>query len=257
LATTRASREAHLAGIQYMDLPKTLQDAVDVTRALQVPYLWVDSLCIIQDDVDGRDWRIESAKMDRIYEGSFLTISATSAQAVTEGFLGQRIVIASEPETTTPKTRHRHDAVIPEDSDEANLRQYPLLSRAWTFQERLLSTRTLHFLPHETIFECRSDMWCECGGSRADQLWKKGKVRGSVYNRAAAGAFRGDIYRGPSEVWQLLIQQYSKRRLSKWEDRLLALSGIARKFSKQFGMNATGAYHAGLWEVDILWHVLW
>jgi hypothetical protein len=204
ITTTRDTREERLAGICYADLPKTLQDAVAVTRALKIPFLWADSLCIIQDDVDGRDWRIESAKMDTIYEGAVLTLSATGAMSVTDGFLVEAEDRAPELDKSTSipwvdfdgrpvevfvRPRLRHDAIIPEDLSVADTTRYPLLSRGWTFQERLLSTRTLHFLPQEVIWECRCDIWCECGGARADQLWKKGEFRGSLYTGSSLATF--------------------------------------------------------------------
>ncbi|KAK5657422.1 hypothetical protein OQA88_2994 [Cercophora sp. LCS_1] len=271
ITTTRDTREERVAGICYADLPKTLQDAVAVTRALKIPYLWADSLCIIQDDVNGRDWRMESAKMDIIYEGAVLTLSATGAMSVTDGFLVETEDRAPELGSSVPipwvdfngrlvevfvRPRLRHDVIIPEDLSVADTTRYPLLSRGWTFQERLLSTRTLHFLPQEIIWECRCDIWCECGGARADQLWKKGEFRGSVYNRIVAANAREGKNEDPSAIWHGLVQQYSKRKLSKRDDRLLALSGIARRFSSQFDVTI-GSYLAGLWEVDFLWHLMW
>jgi hypothetical protein len=65
--------------IDFGDLPRSFQDAVRITlritRRLKIRYLWIDTLCIIQDSID--DWAAESAQMARIYKSSLLTISFT------------------------------------------------------------------------------------------------------------------------------------------------------------------------------------
>ena len=75
--TTRVNEARHLHEISISDLPCTFQDAIRVTSALGIRYLWIDSLCIVQDDK--KDWAVEAAKMAHIYRGSYLTIAATSA----------------------------------------------------------------------------------------------------------------------------------------------------------------------------------
>lgn len=77
LRTTHATKAAHMVSIPMRTLPKTFRDAIDVTRALNVRYIWIDSLCIVQDDLE--DWEQEAAKMASIYEGSFLTIAAADS----------------------------------------------------------------------------------------------------------------------------------------------------------------------------------
>lgn len=70
-------------GIDWDDLPRTFQDAVITTRAIGIQYLWIDSLCIIQDDLG--DWRQESSKMAEVYTNAWLTIAASYARDSTEG----------------------------------------------------------------------------------------------------------------------------------------------------------------------------
>lgn len=77
LTTTKDTIEQRRRNIPFSELPRTFQDAVQITRALGLRYLWIDSLCIIQDDKD--DWQFESAKMAEIYLGSCLTIAATAS----------------------------------------------------------------------------------------------------------------------------------------------------------------------------------
>jgi hypothetical protein len=74
--------------VQFSSLPRTFREAIAITRALGIAYLWVDSLCIIQDDDD--DWRAESAKMGFVYEQAYCTIAATAASDGSQGCFAQK-----------------------------------------------------------------------------------------------------------------------------------------------------------------------
>jgi hypothetical protein len=81
--TTTANISQRKTSINFKELSKTFQDAVVVTRTMAVRYLWIDSLCICQDDL--RDWEREAAKMASVYSNAYLTISATGAKDGTVG----------------------------------------------------------------------------------------------------------------------------------------------------------------------------
>jgi hypothetical protein len=87
LQTTRENYQQRLEGILEQDLPKTFLDAVQITRGLGIQYLWIDSLCVVQDDLV--DWESEAAKMANVYSGAWLTISATQASDSNLGCLTQ------------------------------------------------------------------------------------------------------------------------------------------------------------------------
>ena len=271
--TTVSNMNMRKSRIRYIELPKTLQDAVDITRALKIQYIWIDSLCIIQDSVENRDWHVESAKMASIYQGAILTLAATRSPAVSSGFLGSRdppsrtfdelpeerwshviewTNFSGETEEVFVRQRINHSAIVGEDS---RLPGCPLLSRGWTFQERLMSTRTLHFLQQEMIWECKSDFGCECLSIEADQSWKKSKIRGSLFNRMRSGELGSLNW---TTVWTDLITEYSKRLLTNEADRLPAIYGIARQFQ---GLSVEqiklGRYLAGHWEENFVWQLTW
>ena len=86
--TTTATILQHQIGIEISSLGRTLQDAIRVARSLHIPYLWVDSLCIIQDDA--QDMAREIAKMSEYYENGYVSICASAASSYSEGFLGAR-----------------------------------------------------------------------------------------------------------------------------------------------------------------------
>jgi hypothetical protein len=166
--TSTANIEERKVGIPWQGLSKTFRDAIVFAMKLDFHYLWIDSLCIIQDDP--ADWDIESSKMSDIYQNASLTLAATVSSSDSEGcypdeILPSHIVIRPEardsdrPAIAIRKALH-HWNQMP--ASQVALK-FPLLSRAWVFQERLLSRRILHFCDSELIWECRQLSECECG----------------------------------------------------------------------------------------------
>ena len=90
LRTTQRTLKRHMQSLEFQNLPQTFQDAIRVTRLLGIRYLWIDSLCIIQDD--HQDWLNQAAEMGSIYQHSLVTIAVHSAQNSSEGFLWRRTV---------------------------------------------------------------------------------------------------------------------------------------------------------------------
>jgi hypothetical protein len=182
--TTKENLQSHLKGIAWSTLPRAFQEAVVFTRALGIRYLWIDSLCLIQDDIQAR--LEESVRMDEIFGSAFLAIAATSATdssmqplfpAKTQPFKIQatdnkgqlsKIYVREQPSHYSFKApfdegSHMNEWELPFNiSEEANLHT-PLLKRAWAYTERLLSPRILHFTKSEMILECREGYSCECG----------------------------------------------------------------------------------------------
>jgi hypothetical protein len=85
--TTTDNIDHRLEGFNISELPKTFQDAIRVTKELDIHYLWIDSLCIIQEGDNGEDWRKESRLMENVYSSASCTIAATSAKDMKDGFL--------------------------------------------------------------------------------------------------------------------------------------------------------------------------
>jgi Heterokaryon incompatibility protein (HET) len=159
---TKSNLEERKHAIPISTLNKTFRDAIEVTRWLGIEYLWIDSMCIIQDDDD--DWTREASKMAMVYEGSMLTISATSARDGRDGFLGPRPVFGTRVESVRDelitneiyireRPSHRafelgHDDMHRLSTDQA---AYPALNRGWCHQERMLSPRVLHYTKWELV----------------------------------------------------------------------------------------------------------
>jgi hypothetical protein len=164
LKLTQDDKAGLRQGIKFESLPSTLRDAVIVASTFEIPYLWIDALCIIQDDRS--DMGRELAVMAQIYENASLTISASRASSVKEGFLQPRrpfkdsATVAFVLSLFTPFSNRFEPSLsflaaelisfetpnhkISEAEHEGSPRD-PLVSRAWCFQERALSKRLVEF----------------------------------------------------------------------------------------------------------------
>lgn len=153
LITTLANLASRKERIPFDELPLTFKDAVTTTRKLKIPYLWIDSLCIIQDSPS--DWEREAGKMALVYAGSICTLSALGAHNSHGGFF--RLVEKERDfvyryDLNLGSQRIRVFPCEPNDW----LLDGPLMERAWTLQERELSNRILHFPRDELLWECKT-----------------------------------------------------------------------------------------------------
>jgi len=263
IKTTLSNLEAHTRCIPFSDLNKTFQDAVVITRKLGFRYLWIDSLCIIQDSKD--DWRREAGWMASIYSGSELTLSATWATSGDSGLFYPR------PECRKVEfpyinvnghaegrwfMRKRSAALFSSDVLEG-----PLNSRGWVLQERLLSNRTLHFCKDQLYWECKSSVWKECTGIMNDglatypvALFRNNIFRTRIGTTQPSGTISADAgVEHLCEGWYKLVEDYTNRSLSVIQDRLPAVLGIANTLRCSY----SGRYIWGLWESGLLRGLLW
>jgi hypothetical protein len=244
ISTTRENIEDHKKEIPFAMLPPTFQDAIEVTRRLGVRYLWIDALCIVQDD--RQDWEGESGKMADVYHNSFITIAATSADSPKTGCFSASPTSRLELGSVYAQLIHH----FPNSPIDDGSSRFPLLTRAWAYQERMLAPRVIHLGREELVWECFSIHHCECG---AGQRHLKGEVSKSRFFDAVIQPGL-DSHRSPEETWRRTVIQYSPLALSVPSDKLPALSGLAQKMRS--ATNQT--YIAGLWErtlpLDLLWY---
>lgn len=218
-------------------LPKTLRDAIDVTRKLNIGYIWIDALCIIQGNRN--DWLTESAKMESIYGGSYLNIAAASAVDVSEGLFlklpfyngGFFARTGAMPQGST--IRNFHSAAVAKEA----LQDYHLAKRAWAVQEKLLSPRTVYFGDCGLSWECRHAFYSEFLPEGVADLKYK-----SLLPRKAQ-----------PWNWIDVVTLYTKANLTIDSDRLPALSGIAARQHQITG----GTYLAGLWKDSLFEQLTW
>jgi hypothetical protein len=142
-----ATHEELTAGVLLTTLPRTVQDTVRFTEYINVKWLWVDALYIIQDQK--HDWHGEAARMQQVYQNAFLTIGALGASdsdtglyALRDPLLYSPCYILSTRQGETIYTR-QHNMTF-----SGNKEIWPLHRRGWVMQERILAPRTLNFGPY-------------------------------------------------------------------------------------------------------------
>lgn len=149
--------QERLKGFTFSELPKTFQDAIRVTRELGIQYLWIDSLCIIQENQ--KDWEHEAKRMEGVYASAYCTIAATSAVDSNAGFLERNI--SNEYVHVQDASGRRFYVCTDIDDFENDVENAHLNKRAWVMQERVLSRRTIHFSANQVYFECGEGIYCE------------------------------------------------------------------------------------------------
>lgn len=147
--------------LELPKLPRTFRDAVSVTRSLGIQYLWIDSICIIQDDpVDKED---EIRNMENVFSSAYVTISATCSRGATDGFFKSRPPRLCHS-LDLPSTNMGHSRIHlcePIDNFERDVERSELSRRGWVFQERALSRRIIHFTDTQLYWECGNGIRCE------------------------------------------------------------------------------------------------
>jgi Heterokaryon incompatibility protein (HET) len=233
-------------------IPTTFANTIQVTRAIGIRYIWIDSLCIIQDSKE--DWQMEASCMDRIYEHAWCNIAATKATNSSEGLFSDRGPSTVRPVEVEARWRShapaKYSCWIP-DLWSMNIDDSHLLHRAWVAQERILAPRVLHFAEGQIFWECCSLRACETYplGIPNDTSFKP-----SLDTQSLTTDFIP--YRTPAlqryRLWQIYIKMYTASKLTKpTEDKFLAISGLARK------IGPPEDYAAGLWKPILAYQLRW
>lgn len=224
-------------------LTKTFTDAIKISRSAGIAYLWIDSLCIIQDD--HHDWEVESSRMTSVYGGSSLNIAASSARDGTEGcFLKPDEYFAGFAAEICIDGQKRACDFIQVDEYSYCVSGSHLASRGWALQEKVLAPRTLHCGDRGLFWECRTDM--------ASEYFPDGFIGA----RRQLSPYSLLLHPNRlADTWDLVRDKFITCDLTCPEDKLVALSGVARAVSEMTG----DQYVAGLWrknlEAELCWRV--
>jgi hypothetical protein len=231
LRTTMDTLSFFMHDIPWHFLPQTFQDAVSFVRKLNIYFLWIDCLCIIQDSP--LDWQQQSGDMASIYQNAYITLAATasldaSGGCYTSNRLKQDLVPLAVLRYPNGSEREIYARIALTHGG------FPLLTRGWIYQERLLSPRVLHFAGKELIWECDRKVDCECGSQDVGKSFKRPK-------------------NDPTFSWNKVIEDYTALSLTFPNDILPALSGIAKVFATRL----QDQYVAGMWRRTIIRDLLW
>lgn len=249
LTLTQSSLPRLEAGIFTSELPKSFQDAIHITRELGVRFLWIDSLCILQDSVS--DWQQEAALMADVYRGSLCNIAATGASDANVGCLYLR---TSPPKPCVVKSSWgdvANDEYLIYDQSFwiSSFENDPLRQRAWVVQELLLSPRILHM--------GKTQMYWECYESKACEYYPDGfpGFIGFLTEKKPLEETELGGVGGPALVqdWRNILRTYTSCKLTKSEDKLIAISGVVKVLQKSTG----DKYFAGLWGEHLATDLLW
>ena len=261
-------------GFKASSLPRTLQDAVKVTQKLGLEYLWVDSLCIVQDEDE--DQLNELPNMASYYENAYFTLIAGGAKC-TDGFLAPKKACDKHKGASSFRNmlarpflcrkRDTHVCLFREETP-YDLSKEPVFKRAWTFQERIMSPRVLMY-GQRVVWQCKSLQVSDGGcDDWTEDPWNKGhrQIQMALNRASPEGADANSFAvktshandatttsNGLYDVWYQVVREFSRRSLTFQDDKLPAISALATKVQSING----DEYLAGLWRNDLLRGLLW
>ncbi|KAI0830152.1 heterokaryon incompatibility protein-domain-containing protein [Trametes gibbosa] len=260
-------------GIDVCILPQTIRDAIYVTHSLGHQYLWVDSLCIVQDSYEEKCREI--GRIDQFYRGAFLTIVAGSAHASSEGFLHDRpatsrgvtfpFICPSRPHDSSPRSaRATGQSVVGTARitptfihTEGEIQQFdaakdPVHRIGWLMQELLLSPRALIFTSETLQFRCHTSTQ-NIGKSFYDARRELRLPDVVFLPQPPRVVHYSDEWIAAHQSWVNIVEDYSGRAVSALSDRMIACSAMARDLQRAL----ESEYLAGLWRHSLLSDLLW
>ncbi|KAF2099169.1 HET-domain-containing protein [Rhizodiscina lignyota] len=264
--TTSMNYSANCRQIKLEALAKSIRDAILFTKQLGIRYLWVDALCIIQDD--SNDKYTEIGNMSGIYKNAAVTLSAARSRTCQDGFLHDNDLVISWMKRAFKLSFRCPDGYL-DDIFLAEMRREsspkePIDFRAWTFQESLLSPRSIIFSSSQTLWRCIS-------GTSADghcAPWERlsavygtiGPIRNSTISETDATDDEprdDDTLHQTRQMahlrWADIVHEVTSRHLTVGQDKLPSISAIATELA----FYAKDMYLAGIWKSNLIPSLLW
>ncbi|RDI82270.1 hypothetical protein Vi05172_g7655 [Venturia inaequalis] len=245
-------------GFPIAFLPKTFQDAISVTRTLGIDFIWIDSLCIIQDSKD--DWEKEASHVGQVYESSYCNLAATDACNATEGLFFKRntglletfdVQISWGIELLGLRVSGLYtlcpEGLVRLGDDPYMTTTSPLNDRGWVLQEQLLAPRNVSFGKKQVTWFCRECEACEAFPRGVPiRAWQEREMGGRLYqgifyhqvkqaihgkapDTDEGGAGRHTLYNS----WKMIVTEYTRRNLTFGSDKLAALNGITNLMAQK------------------------
>lgn len=242
--------------IDVASLPLAFRDCIDVARNLQLHigplFLWIDSLCIIQDSE--ADWNAQAGVMDSIYQYAYCNFALCDSSSVS-------ILPTMAPELAFPvplehpcDERYRIGNFYPFRS---LVSSSALDGRGWVFQEIMLAPRVVYFSHQQILWACHClhatqyNPTTDCSESSGVRSWRQER---RIVGSAAIQSSEPGID-DPVRDWWALLRLYTSKHVTKPHDRLIALSGIAHRFSTS--LSPSIQYVCGLWSDHLVLHLAW
>jgi Heterokaryon incompatibility protein (HET) len=258
-------------------LTKTFKDTITLTRKLDVRYLWIDSLCIIQGNQE--DWKYEAGRMLQVYRNSYCTIAATGSRNGLQGLFYERsdpvicppVITVGNLNQKKPQVSDEFDVGINVallTSDARNfyiadmdlwtnqITHSPLGVRAWCLQERVLSPRTIHFGQKQILYECQNLQACSSFPTKVPNgaiPSREAKHNFSLESIAPSASVESIKFQA-LKMWKNFVTTYSSCKLTHYSDKLIAIGGLASRVAEHL---PDTRYLAGLWDYELLHLLLW
>ncbi|KAF5722055.1 hypothetical protein FMUND_3221 [Fusarium mundagurra] len=235
--------------IDVSSLPPLIQDAILLTRLMRVRFLWVDALCIIQDD-DQRDFTLEAANMGSYYANAYCLISASGFSDSSKELFPERGV-ANHPTkvcTLGYDGEEKKFQVLPDPAIalmKKMVKSLPVMQRAWCLQERLLSTRAVHVTPEAVFWKCHTE--------REKAEFDCGNARNIVPPLEPYEIFGQNWTADIWQHWSSVVQTYSNMSLGREDDRLPAIQGLG----DQLAVRYEDKYFAGVFLSHLAQGLVW
>ncbi|KAL1848341.1 hypothetical protein Daus18300_013623 [Diaporthe australafricana] len=225
------------------ELPATIRDAIILTRGCGLEYIWVDSVCIIQGDMD--DWLTEANRMHEVYANAYFTICAASVESASAGLLHTRQAWKYSVE---PCQLASNRISIRSSSFRELIQGSAWSKRAWTLQEEHLSPRIMYWTPQRMYWSCSRRFITE-----GESL---GRPAPAAIHHPPESSFLAASRSGLHlhERWYDMVESFTKRALTNPSDKLPAIAGIAMRYHRH---RESDEYLAGLWRdtfaLDLAW----
>lgn len=233
-------------------MPRTIRDTINLVRDLGEKYVWIDSICIIQDS--DRSWALNSRIMDQVYGNAYLTICAADGDGADAGLQilntdrGSTEAIMKEQFRSQNITQYARDIRLMSTQPAENyIRNSVWNTRGWTFQERLLSPRNLIFAGGRMYFQCR------CTAKSADIISEDESAGWSVEFQDSPLLMLQNLKTRPLSVYKQSLELYMTRQLTHAKDILAAFTGMGNLVCNALG----GSLVYGLPSSHFDWALLW
>lgn len=281
--TTTDNYERRKVCLDVTILPKNFQDVFRLARLLGLQYVWIDSLCILQEGDEGKDWQCEALQMARYYQYSLSTIGLITSSDAASGCLSLRKstltgMIARLPYRGPDQKQNGFIYFQKREGDvhqeyATSIRESELLTRGWVLQEWLLSRRLIFLTPSQTFFECQT-LWPKNEYEETVSLgvdMARASDRSTAYWRILFKPLFTYKTTSPEDLWCAVVEAYSGSSLTNAKsDRLVAIAGVAKeighilaqerfksKCSSSSSSSLRNEYVNGLWLRDIHIGLLW
>ena len=256
LTMTSENKPEFEAGIDLSILPRNFQDAITLTKSLEIRYIWIDCYCIMQSsdsDDHKKEKLLDIAQMKQVYANSILSIVASHGSSPEAGCFIERemskqllpcLFSPESPSSDSENIFHLYN-LLESQGYVRELNDHRIFSRAWILQERLLCPRVIHFGSKQLYWECKELL----PASEKFPCGQKSQPATNVFSTEDE-----DLVKSARYTWCRTVQDYSAMQLTKpLEDKLVAIGGIAEHIAQV----TKDQYTAGLFKDKFILQLCW